>query len=149
VQTVTIHPLGGVQAWEAQGWFRSTTANKNVRIKLQWYNASNTLISESTRDMTPVAGVWVWAVLRASAPDTATGVRWAIGQTATPAAGDTLYIDECILLPDTADDGFRMAYGATAGTPILDWRAVGGKHYQYRAYAVAANGTDVYGPWSS
>jgi hypothetical protein len=149
VQTTTIYAATAGSTWTVNGWFRSTTANKVVRLKLQWYNVSSTLISESVRDFTPVAGVWIWMSYTALAPDLTTGVRWACGQTATPAAGDTLYLDEAVLLPANQDDGIRINTGVTSGAANLDWRAVTGTDYEYRAYAEAGNGTRVFGPWTS
>jgi len=148
-QTSTIYPTSTGAAWTANGWFRSTTANKTVRLKLQWYNASSALISESVRDFTPVAGVWIWMSMTAGAPDLATGVRWACGQTGTPAAGDTVYLDEAVLMPANQDDGIRTNFDIASGVTYLDWRAVTGVEYEYRVYAEAANGTRVYGPWQA
>jgi hypothetical protein len=147
VQTVTITPMGAVQRWEARAWFRSTTALRPVRLKLQWYNVSNVLISESVRDFTVVAGVWVWARHVATAPPTAVGVRWAIGQINTPAATDTLYVDEAVLIQANDDRGIRLDAGVESGETVLDWRAVTGVDYEYAGYAVGDNGTDVLGPW--
>jgi hypothetical protein len=146
VQSGSYTTVGG-QRWEQRGWFYSTTANKTVRVKLQWFDVGVTLISESVRDYTPVAGVWVWVTNSAAAPSTAVGVRWAIGQLATPAVGDTLYTDEAVLMPANDDLGIRIGYGITPGTLVLDWRAVTGINYEYRGYALAGNQTQSYGPW--
>lgn len=146
VQTGSYVTAGGAR-WEQRGWFRSTTANKTVRLKLQWFDNAAALISESTRDFTPVAGLWIWMSNAATAPSNAVGVRWAVGQIATPAAGDTLHIDEAVLMPANDDLGIRIGYGINSGVLNLDWRAVGGVNYEYRGYALAANSTQVYGPW--
>jgi hypothetical protein len=149
IQTTAIYPIGAVQRWQAGGWFRSTTANKAVRIKLQWYDVSNALISETVRDYTAVAAGWVYAVVEGPAPGAATGVRLGIGQLATPAAGDTVYADELILIQSNQDAGIRVGYGVTSGETVLDWRAVTGVDYEYRAYAEGPNRTVVHGPWQS
>jgi hypothetical protein len=52
-------------------------------------------------------------------------------------------------MPAVDDTGIRIATQITAGAPVLDWKAVTGKVYQYRGYAAAANGTDAYGPWQA
>lgn len=148
VQTSIYTTTGGAR-WEARGWFRSTTANKTVRLKLQWYDAGLSLISETTRDFTPVAAVWIWATVSGSAPSNATGVRWAIGQIATPAAGDTLYADEAVLIGANDDEGIRIATGVVSGSTTLDWRVVTGVDYEYRGFAEAANATTALGPWQS
>jgi hypothetical protein len=149
VQTTTIYPITGGSRWEARGWFRPTTANKVTRMYLQWYDNVNALISSSTRDLTPVAGVWIWGYFAAAAPSNAVGVRLAIGQLATPAAGDTMYVDDMQLFPANDDLGIRINANIASGTTYLDWRAVAGTEYEWRGYAVAANSTAVYGPWQS
>ena len=148
VQSGSYTTVGG-QRWEQRGWFYSTTANKTVRVKLQWYDNVAALISESVRDYTPVAGVWVWVTNSAAAPVNAVGVRWAIGQLATPAVGDTLYVDEAVLIPANDDLGIRIGSGIISGVLQLDWRAVTGVAYEYRGYAIAANQTQSYGPWQA
>lgn len=149
VQTTAIYPIAASSRWEMRAWFRSTTANKTVRMRLQWYDNVNALISESTRDLTPVAGVWIWGWWKATAPSNAAGVRIAIGQQATPAAGDTIYFDELVLIPANDDPGIRIATGVTSGAPVLDWRVESGEDYEYQAYAVATNSTEVWGPWQA
>lgn len=144
-----LYPIGASTRWEQRGWFRSTTANKVVRLKLQWYDVSSVLISESVRDMTPVANTWIWASNAATAPALATQVRYAIGQIGTPAAGDTLFADELVLMAANDDPGIRIAEDIQSGTVTLDWRTVTGVNYEYRGYALAVNATEVYGPWQA
>lgn len=148
-QTLAIVPTVGGEIWEGRAWVRSTTANKTIRVKLQWYNSVPSVMGESVRDFTPVAGVWIWCTWQAVVPDGLVGVRWAIGQTGTPAVGDTLFIDEAVLIKANPDEGIRIGFDVDVGVPVLDWRAVGGTDYEYRAYAEAANGTDVWGPWQA
>jgi hypothetical protein len=149
VQTTAIYPLTGGTRWEARGWFRSTTANKTVRMKLQWFDVGSSLISESIRDLTPVATVWIWGFFAAASPSTATGVRLAIGQIGTPAVGDTVYVDDMQLFAANDDNGIRINANVISGSTYLDWRTVTGTEYEYRGYAVAANSTAVYGPWQA
>lgn len=149
VQTTTLYPITAGSRWEMRVWLRSTTANKTMRIYIDWYNASNVLVSSTTRDLTAVAAGWVWAWVSGTAPDTATQARIAVGQLATPAAGDTLYIDEAELIQANDDPGIRLIAGAVSGVTYLDWRAVTGVDYEYRGYAESPNGTNVTGPWRS
>lgn len=141
------YAITGGSRQEFRGWFRSTTANKTVRCYLQWYDVASALISSSTRDMTPVAGVWIWAWFSATAPLTATSVRLAIGQIATPAAGDTLYGDDLQLFAASDDDGIRIAADIASGSTTLDWRAVTGVNFEYRGVAESSTGGDGPGPW--
>lgn len=134
--------------YEFRGWLRSTTTNKTMRIYIDWYDATPTLLSSTTRDMTAVANTWIYAQVRGTAPAGATQARISIGQLATPAAGDTLYGDELQLLTANDDDGIRIVAGALSGTTYLDWRAVTGVDYEYRSYALAGNGTSIYTAWT-
>lgn len=146
-QTTTIYPVTVGGRYEFRGWMRSTTTNKTMRIYIDWYNVSNALVSSTTRDITPVANTWIWAWVRGTAPATATQARIAIGQLATPAAGDTMYGDELQLLPANDDDGIRVLLDVTSAVTNLDWRTATGVEYEYRAYAAAGNGTTVWAPW--
>lgn len=147
-QTTTLYAITTGGRYEFRGWVRSTTANKTIRVYIDWYNASNTLVSSTTRDITPVANTWLWAWVRGTAPATATQARIAIGQISTPAAGDTLYGDELQLLPANDDDGIRVLLDVTSGVTNLDWRTVTGVEYEYAARAYASNGTSVQAPWA-
>jgi hypothetical protein len=147
-QTTALYPVTTGDRYEFRGWLRATTTNKTLRIYIDWYTSGGSLISSTTRDLTPVAGVWIWAWVRGTAPDTAAQARIAVGELATPAAGDTLFADELQLLVANDDDGIRIVTNAVSGTPYLDWRAVTGVDYEYRAYAGATNGTLVWGQWT-
>lgn len=149
-RTTTIYPVTTGQAWEFRAWVRPTTANKTIRLYLEWLNAANAIIATSTRDITPIAGAWLYANVVAGQPDPlAVGVRAAVGMLATPASGDTLYGDELVLLPYNADNGIRIAQEVVLGSTILDWRAVAGVNYEYRPIAYGINDSVSYGPWTS
>jgi hypothetical protein len=135
------------QLWEQRGWVRSPNANKTIRLRLRFYDVSAAFISEVTRDFTAVANTWVWASNQGIAPAGTVTVRYAVGQIATPAAGDTLFGDELQLLAGNADEGIRIAADVQSGEVTLDWRAITGVPYEYRGYAQAANATIIYGPW--
>jgi hypothetical protein len=149
VAETSIYTIPAGSRWEGRGWFRATTTNKTTRVYLFWYDGGSTLIATSTRDLTPVAGTWVWAYFAATGPSNAVGVRWAIGQIGTPASGDTMYVDDMQLFPANDDAGLRIAANIASGSITLDWRAITGINYEYRADASAANGTYVAGPWQA
>jgi hypothetical protein len=149
-RTTTIYPVTAGAAFEFRAWVRPTTANKTVRLYLEWLNASNTIIATSTRDITAIAGTWLYATVAAGQPDPlAVGVRAAVGMLATPGVGDTLYADELVLLPYNSDAGIRIAQDVVLGSTILDWRAVAGVNYEYRPIAYGENGSVSYGPWTA
>lgn len=145
----SIYPVTGGTRWEARTWFRSTNTNKTVRLYLQWTDNVNAPISNSTRDLTPVAATWIWGYFAATAPSNAFGVRIAVGQIGTPAAGDTIHFDDLQLFSANDDLGIRIAAGVASGSTTLDWRAVTGIDYEWRGFAAAGNNTSVYGPWQS
>jgi hypothetical protein len=149
-RTTTIYPVTAGASFEFRAWVRPTTANKTIRLYLEWLNAGNTIIATSTRDITPIAGVWLYGVVTAGQPDPlAVGVRAAVGMLATPGVGDTLYADELVLLPGNADAGIRIAEELVLGSTVLDWRAVAGVNYEYRPIAYGSNDSVSYGPWTA
>lgn len=135
-------------SYEVRAWLRPATANKGIRLYLSWYDNTSTLISSVTKDLTPVAGVWVYATVSGSAPSNATQARIAAGLISTPAGTDTLYIDEATLRPYNADPGIRIGANITTGAVVLDWRAVTGIDYEYQAVAYGSNGSHTAGPWN-
>lgn len=147
-QTTALYAVTAGARYEFRGWLRSTTTNKTMRIYIDWYDNTPTLLSSTTRDLTPVATTWIWAWVRGTAPVGATQARISIGQLATPASGDTLFGDELQLLAANDDTGIRIVSGAISGTAYLDWRAVTGVDYEYLGFAEAANGTLVWGQWT-
>jgi hypothetical protein len=146
-QTTALYPITAGGRYEFRGWLRPTTANKTLRVYIDWYDNTPTLLSSTTRDLTPVAGLWLWAWVRGTAPVGATQARIAIGELATPASGDTLYGDELQLLAANDDTGIRIEAGVTSGTQYVDWRAVTGVDYEYQGFAQGVNGTTSNGPW--
>ena len=135
--------------YEFRTWVRATTANKPIRLYLSWYDAGAALVSSTVRDLSPVVGTWIWGSVQGSPPGTATQVRVAVGPINTPAAGDTVYIDEAILMLGNTDAGIRIVSGAVSGSTYLDYRAVSGTNYEYQVVAYGLNGTHVAGPWLS
>lgn len=147
-QTAIYTTIAGAR-WEWRGWLRSTTANKTIRIYLEWCDGLGFPISASSRDITPVATTWIYASMSAGAPVGTEGVRMIVGQIGTPAAGDTLYADELVMIPANDDTGIRVGTTLTSGNGFLDSLVVSGVNYEYRGYAVGENGTSIYGPWQA
>lgn len=147
VQTTALYPVTPGLRYELRGWVRSTTTNKTIRVYLDFYDNTPTLLSSAVRDFTPVATTWIYLWVRGTAPVGSTQVRLAYGQLATPAAGDTMYVDEAQLLLANDDNGIRLHTDILSGQTFIDWRAVTGVDYEYQGYAIATNGTSCYGPW--
>lgn len=146
-QTTALYAVTTGARYAMRGWTRSTTANKTVRYYIDWYDNTPTLLGSTVQDFTAVAGAWVYGEVRGTAPVGATQARIAIGQLATPAAGDTLFGDELQFMGANDDDGIRINIDVNTGQGYVDWRAVTGVDYEYRAAAYADNGTFTYGPW--
>lgn len=145
VQSGTYTIVGGTR-WEIRTWFRATTTANAVRIYLRWYNGG-TPISDSTRDVTPIATTWLYGYYAATSPTTANGVKIAVGYVGTPLAGNLLNIDDSQLFAANDDDGIRVVAGAVASTSYLDWRTVSDIAYEYQGVTAAQNATSSAGPW--
>jgi hypothetical protein len=145
--TAAFYPVSTVTPYEFAAWFNPTTVNKTVRLSLNWYDASNVFLSGTTQDVTPVAGVWLFASVQGFPPTGAASVQPSIGVVGTPAVGDTVYVDDAALRIGNTDTGIRIVAGLTTGAANLDWRAVTGVDYEYRGFAESANGTFTWGNW--
>lgn len=146
-QTTALYAVTAGLAYEFRGWVRTTTANKTVRVYIDWYDNTPTLLSSTTRDYTAIATTWQFMQVAGNAPAGATQARISIGELATPASGDTIYGDELGLYLSNPDTGIRIVAGAATATAYLDWRAITGVDYEYRGYAESLNGQFGYGPW--
>lgn len=146
-ETTTLYPAAPGSVWEWRGWVRSTTTNKTIRMYLDFYDGGNVFISQTVKDLTPVANTWIWGTMQGVAPPNTAAVRWAIGQIGTPASGDTMYVDEAVLIPANLNTGIRVAVSLNSGNSFFDTRAVSGVDYEYRGYAEGQNSTVIYGPW--
>jgi hypothetical protein len=144
-----LYPVTQGVIYEARTWTRPTTANKPVRLYLSWYDVSSVLVSSTIRDFAAVAGVWMWGNVQGAPPSTATQVRVAVGLMNTPAATDTAFFDETILLLGNIDAGTRWFTNTVSGTTYTDFKTVTGVDYEYQAVAAGGNATTTAGPWKS
>jgi hypothetical protein len=147
--TALIDVVAGAKYY-ASGWIRPTTGNKNVLIQLDWYTSGSVFISSTTITVTPVATAWMFLEVMGdpSTVATAAKVTMSIGESGTPAAGDTFYADELELTVYNADTGIRIAAGAGAGATYNDWGAASSVDYEYRWITTGANGTTIQSPWT-
>ncbi len=83
--------------YQIAAWVRPDTANKIPRLYAAWFTEDTTFISQSTVDVTPVAGTW--QLLRAIVvpAEGAAKVRLGVGIQSTPAVGDAVHVDEATL----------------------------------------------------
>lgn len=76
-------------------WVRPTTTNKQIRIGANWYNSGNSFLSSSTTNhVVNTAATWQYVTVTVQAPASTASSGLRIGLTGTPAAGDTMYIDD-------------------------------------------------------
>lgn len=135
----------------AGAWIRPTTANKSIKIQVNFYNSSNTLLGSVTNTISVAAGAWLYAEVVAADPaafPTATKVGMGVGLTGTPAAGDTFYGDELSLRVYDATTGVPVADALVPPVTVDDWGANSGINYEYRWVANGANGAATNGPWT-
>jgi hypothetical protein len=133
----------------ASGWIRPDTANKAVAAFIHWFTSGMVYISTSIKEITPVAGTWIYAEVSANAPATAAFAICAAGVSQNPAVGDACYIDEVMLRRGYTGTPVRIAAGIVGGAVTDDWRAKSGVAYEYRGVAYGVNGTVQYGPWTA
>jgi hypothetical protein len=136
--------------WTFDGWLRATTANKPIRIVLNWYDSGGSFISQDiSQVVTPIAGVWQYMSVTAMAPALTNKVGGGVALSSTPAAGDTLFIDDMRLRPYDATAGTLIGSSVASGATVADYRAASGVDYEYRVLTRGANGTSITGPWTA
>lgn len=149
IDVADVTAAGGVLV--ARGWIRPDTANKSMRIEVDFYDAGGSLLGFVPATFTAVvAGAWQY--LRCTADfttyPTATKAGVSIGLTGTPAAGDAFYADDVTLRRSNADRGVRVSQLQGAGATVNDWQAPGATDLEYQWVAKGANGTTLNGPWT-
>lgn len=136
-------------AFFVEGWFRPTTANKPMRVGVNWLTSGLVYVSTSLIDVPSLAGAWLYIGFVAVAPATAAKASPHFGLTSTPAVGDTVYVDDVRCRRYDANEGVRVAAGIASGATIGDWGPAHGVAYEYRSIARGANGTSIAGPWTA
>lgn len=136
-------------AYIAEGWLRPTTANKPVRVGVNWYTAGAVYVDTSLIDVPSLAGAWMFVTLLAVVPATSAKASPHFGLTNTPAVGDTLFVDDVRFRKLDTSAGVRVAVGLSGGATVADWGAAHGVAYEYRAVARGVNGTSIAGPWTA
>lgn len=138
------------QKYYASGWIRPTTSNKSVIIQLDWYTSGSVFISSTTVTVSAVGTAWMFLEVNGDPSTVATAAKVAvsIGETGTPAAGDTFYADEVELTVYNTDVGTRIAAGVGGGATYNDWGAASSVDYEYRWVGTGSNGTTITGPWT-
>lgn len=133
------------------GWLRPDTANKAIKVAVNFYDAANTLLgTQFTTIANVVALAWHYVEFTA---DTSTIVgtiakaTMSIGLTGTPASGDAFYVDDLEMRVGNAETGVRVAAGLAPATPYADWGPASGTDYEYRWITRGDNGTIGTGPW--
>lgn len=136
--------------YHASGWIRPTTSNKSVLINLDWYTAASAFISSSTITVNGVGTAWQYleVVADPSVIATAAKVTMSVGESGTPAAGDTFYADELKLRIYDPAAGTRIATVKPANSTVNDSGAAGSTDYEYRWYVIGTNGAAIYSPWT-
>lgn len=87
-------PVSGNRATRASGWFRPTTAGKDIKLFIHWYDASDVFLESSSIQAAAVANTWQFLEFSATPPTNATQAEIAGGRDNTPGVTDTVYLDE-------------------------------------------------------
>lgn len=138
------------RAVTVSGWIRCDTANKPIRVQVNWLDAGGGFLAqEGATVATAIAGAWLYVEYTADPSTTPAAVKAAavIGLTNTPAAGDAFYVDDVELREANTDPGVRVLALAEPGAVYDDWGAASGVDYEYRWITAASNGTASAGPW--
>jgi hypothetical protein len=152
VESAAFTPIVSGSSYTASGWIRPDTVNKPIRLMLNWYNASNTLVGSTVKDWaTPVAAAWHYLEVTGDPAGfpTATQVKIAVGETGTPATADAFYADQVQVEVSNREAGVRVATGTGSPATVNDWGAAHGIAYEYRWVTAGSNSTTNTGPWTS
>lgn len=134
------------------GWLRPDTANKSVKITVNFLNSGGTQIDQQFTTISNISvGAWQFFEFIGDLSTVVAGVVKAtvsIGLTGTPASGDAFYVDDVELRVANDDDtGVRIVAGGTPGVAYNDWGVAALVDYEYRWVTLGSNGTNGYGPW--
>lgn len=105
-------PVVAGEPYMGSGFISPATANKQVQIRLNWYDGSSAFIGTQTQNYDPEPGNWQLPTITATAPVGAAFVTVGLGLAGTPAAGDTFVVDDMSLnvagvdLPEPLIDTF-------------------------------------------
>lgn len=136
---------------EMQGWIRPDTANKSIKVNVDFYDSGGSLLGSVGQTFAAVVAT-AWHFVQVSADftafPTATKIGLSIGLTGTPAAGDAFYADDLTVRRSNADAGIPVSRLQALGATVNDWQAPGNTDLEYRWVAKGANGTTLTGQWA-
>lgn len=143
-----IAATAGVQ-YHYDGWLQADTVNKAVALFFRWFTAADAFISDSSPSyVTPLDDdVFLYYGPIAVAPPTTAKMKLCAGLTATPAAGDRIWLDYARVRVSDPTEGIRVAAALDGNVTYDDWRAVSGVDYEFRAIVKGTNETASFGPW--
>lgn len=136
----TTVPVQAGYAYNATGYFKTTSGTRNARLRFDWYNATGFISATDGEDVTANSTGWTQATLTANAPTTATYLVVVATVDATTSTTDYQYLDDVIVSAIIYD------YEAERGTTIA------GKTVKYRARAngvLTSGGATVSSAWQT
>lgn len=90
------------QQWRTKAWLRCGVA-RTISLDIGFFNGSTLIGSYTQRSISVPATTWRFFSVSATAPANTTGVRVACSETGTPAASNTIFIDEVDLFQHHVD----------------------------------------------
>lgn len=141
--------VAGTTPMTVGGWIRPDTANKPIRVQINWLDASNAFLSQTGLTVTSViAGAWQYVEFTGTAPAGAARAAAVLGLTSTPAGTDGFNGDDMFLREGSTSSGTRAAQLLGVGATYNDWGAPGSADLEYRWVTKGANGAIGVGPWA-
>lgn len=137
-------------SYMAEAFIRPDTANKPIKVYLNWYNGGAFISSTVASITSPVAGAWQYVTVFAPASSVPTANRASVsaGVGSTPAVTDVVYVDEVKLTVYNGDPGIRIASGLASNGVVDDWKTSALINYEYQCITTGVTGATVVGSWT-
>jgi hypothetical protein len=153
VESAAFTQIVAGSSFHASAWIRPDTSSKPLRVYINAYSSGGTLLGAAFTEVAAVATAWQYIEIVADPlviASTATQVKVAVAESATPAAADAFYADDIeLVVYDTNSSGIRVAVNVASTTAIQDWQTESLIDHEYRWVAIGSNGTSITGPWTA
>ena len=112
--------VNGSTSYTASGWFYQPTSDNQVRLTIQWFNGSGSLISESSQTVNMSPAAWAQVSFAANSPASAATARFAITYLGSPVSTQPLIADE-IMLAETGNPGVAVNPNYDFSEGVSEW----------------------------
>lgn len=135
--------------YRSSAWVRCAVS-RNVVITLDWYTAANAFISSSPATIAVTANTWTRIDMGAAAPATTGLFGMSVQMTGTPAASNTLFVDEARMFQPGTQGGSLFDVTGIKGdmeTPLVLRRSVTNVGHQ-SLFSTRRRGTPSRAPYA-